>query len=115
MRASLFIALLAVCGFALAQTQITVPGLKDPVLVDVVTMTVEIPLQCQKNERDCAPADSDCDGVIDDGCPGLSYNACVAGDYVTAYIDASETGYCNEPKEVPPCAPGLNFSGGQCQ
>ena len=53
---------------------------------------------CENPEFDSF--DIDQDGVLDDGCPGLTYNPCNYGNSIIfAYINAAYTGQCIEDED----------------
>ena len=93
---SLHIVCWAASGYAAALTPVTL-STGQTVMVEVQTMTVHIPKQCQPQY--CESDDLDCDGILDQSCPGLEYDICVAGSVVDAYVQAAFTGQCvNEPQ-----------------
>ena len=59
----------------------------------------------------CDSADTDCDGVLDEVCPGLEYK-CAPGGITDAYMEAAFTGQCTD-QTVDPCK-GLTL-GGICE
>ena len=90
--------LLASSAFAAEYTAVTVEGINEPVLVQITGMQVKIPAQCKA--KFCDSADVDCDGVLDNTCPGLTYDVCKDGSVVESYMDAALTGFCIQAKTV---------------
>ncbi len=90
--------ILASSAFAAEYTTVTVEGIDSPVLVQITGMQVKIPVQCE--EKFCDSADTDCDGVLDNTCPGLAYNVCKDGSIVESYMDAALTGFCIQEQAV---------------
>lgn len=93
-------ALLASSAFAAEYTAVTVEGIDEPVLVQITGMQVKIPAQCKA--KFCDSADVDCDGVLDNTCPGLTYDVCKDGSVVDSYMDAALTGFCIQERKVEP-------------
>ena len=48
-------------------------------------------------------ADNNCDGVLDQSCPGLEYDICKDGGIVDAYMKAAFTGQCVKEPEPEIC------------
>ena len=99
-----YIVLLVAFGFgaspALTQTTVTLQT-GQTVEVMVETMQIYVPPQCKP--KFCDSADIDCDGTLDTVCPGLTYNVCVDGSIVDAYIESALTGFCIQPEPEPEC------------
>lgn len=89
---------LAGSALAVEYTAVTVEGIDRPVMVEITHMQVKIPAQCEA--RFCDSADVDCDGVLDNTCPGLAYDVCKDGSVVASYMDAALTGFCIQEKTV---------------
>jgi hypothetical protein len=79
-------------------TTVTVEGFATPLKVEIKGMQVAIPVQC--DEKFCESDDLNCDGVLDQTCPGLEYDICTDGSIVESYIEAAFTGFCVEEVEV---------------
>ncbi len=97
---------------AQAQTVVTLPN-GATILVNIQAMAVSIPPQCEI--KFCDSDDLDCDGVLDQGCPGLEYDVCVDGSISDSYREAAYSGFCITPV-VHECVPGeLVISPSNCE
>ena len=84
--------------------------------IDVQSIHAEVHRACERVF--CDAGDTDCDGVLDDYCPGLTYDVCEQGSIVASYIQAAFTGFCysQEPEvDGDECNfDGLSVSPGGC-
>lgn len=92
------------------ETLVTVNG-KHQGTVIVETMTIKTVPQCQP--KYCDSDDVDCDGIVDQGCPGLPYDVCVDGSIGDAYREAAFSGACIQP-EPPENCDDLTVSPNRC-
>ena len=72
-------------------TTVTLPNGK-ALKVHIAEMSVTVVKQC--SPMHCEPDDHNCDGVLDAGCVGLTYDPCEYGSIHEAYWGAAFTGQC---------------------
>lgn len=92
---------LALTSAPASASKVTVTNNGAVLNLDVISMEVHVPPQCET--KYCDSADTNCDGVLDEACPGLEYNVCKDGSIVKSYMDAALTGFCLEDKPEPQC------------
>jgi len=70
------------------------------------------PPKCE-NPLEFDPQDTNSDGILDEGCPGLAYDPCHYGaSIVKAYMQAAYTGFCLPDEPEPEPEPPTDCGGG---
>ena len=116
MKNVFFIVLALACGSIAAMQSSAQVILLDDQEFDVRIKGLELTTEPICAPDFCEAGDTDCDGILDEGCPGLVYDPCEYGSIIWAYVEAAFTGQCAQDDDPEPvdCSDDLVVSPSVC-